>query len=66
MSTSRDRRVEEVYEEQNDQRLDELHSKIRTLRGVCVPRSPLGLELIGERNRSQPISMTTQSAKIWF
>jgi blocked-early-in-transport protein 1 len=39
MSTSRDRRVEEVYEEQNDQRLDELHSKIRTLRGVSVPRS---------------------------
>ncbi|KIM81209.1 hypothetical protein PILCRDRAFT_821661 [Piloderma croceum F 1598] len=36
MSTSRDRRVEEVYEEQNDQRLDELHSKIRTLRGVTT------------------------------
>ena len=36
MSTSRDRRVEEVYEGQNDQRLDELHSKIRTLRGVRV------------------------------
>lgn len=36
MSTSRDRRVEETYEEQNDQRLDDLHSKIRTLRGVRV------------------------------
>jgi blocked-early-in-transport protein 1 len=33
MSTSRDR-VEDTYESQNDQRLDELHSKIRTLRGV--------------------------------
>jgi blocked-early-in-transport protein 1 len=31
MSTSR---VEDTYEAQNDQRLDELHSKIRTLRGV--------------------------------
>ncbi|KAF6751870.1 Bet1-like protein [Ephemerocybe angulata] len=27
-------RVEDVYEAQNDQRLDELHSKLRTLRGV--------------------------------
>jgi len=33
MSTSRGR-AEDVYESQNDQRLDELHSKIRTLRGV--------------------------------
>ena len=31
MSTSR---AEDVYESQNDQRLDELHTKIRTLRGV--------------------------------
>ncbi|KAF9257140.1 hypothetical protein L218DRAFT_880184, partial [Marasmius fiardii PR-910] len=31
--SSRDR-VEDTYERQNDQRLDELHSKIRTLRGV--------------------------------
>lgn len=36
MSSSRDRRVEETYEEQNDQQLDDLHSKIRTLRGVRV------------------------------
>jgi len=31
---------EDTYEAQNDQRLDELHSKIRTLRGVsyeCIP-----------------------------
>jgi hypothetical protein len=27
-------RQEDVYEQQNDQRLDELHSKIRNLRGV--------------------------------
>ncbi|EGN94467.1 hypothetical protein SERLA73DRAFT_188375 [Serpula lacrymans var. lacrymans S7.3] len=33
MSTSR---VEDTYEAQNDQRLDELHSKIRTLRGVTT------------------------------
>lgn len=33
MASSRDR-VEDTYESQNDQRLDELHSKIRTLRGV--------------------------------
>jgi hypothetical protein len=33
-SSSRDRNVEDTYEAQNDQRLDELHSKIRSLRGV--------------------------------
>ncbi|KIL64997.1 hypothetical protein M378DRAFT_162559 [Amanita muscaria Koide BX008] len=33
MSTSRGR-VEDTYEAQNDQHLDELHTKIRTLRGV--------------------------------
>ncbi|KAF8178941.1 Bet1-like protein [Pholiota molesta] len=35
MSTSRGR-AEDVYESQNDQRLDELHSKIRTLRGITT------------------------------
>ncbi|KAF9472899.1 Bet1-like protein [Pholiota conissans] len=35
MSSSRGR-VEDVYESQNDQRLDELHSKIRTLRGITT------------------------------
>ncbi|KAI0047873.1 hypothetical protein FA95DRAFT_1558649 [Auriscalpium vulgare] len=34
MSTSRSQ--EDTYEAQNDQRLDELHSKIRTLRGVTT------------------------------
>ncbi|KAI8996495.1 hypothetical protein BD414DRAFT_434369 [Trametes punicea] len=33
MSSSRDR-VEDTYELQNDERLEELHSKLRTLRGV--------------------------------
>ena len=32
MSSSRN--IEDTYEAQNDQRLDELHSKLRTLRGV--------------------------------
>ncbi|KAF9644240.1 hypothetical protein BDM02DRAFT_3150655 [Thelephora ganbajun] len=35
-SSSRDRNVEDTYEAQNDQRLDGLHSKIRTLRGVTT------------------------------
>jgi len=35
-SSSRDRVVEDTYEAQNDQRLDDLHSKIRTLRGVTT------------------------------
>ncbi|KAI0291959.1 hypothetical protein BC826DRAFT_1105686 [Russula brevipes] len=35
MSTS-SRSQEDTYEAQNDQRLDELHSKIRTLRGVTT------------------------------
>lgn len=35
MATSRGR-VEDTYETQNDQRLDELHSKVRTLRGVSL------------------------------
>ncbi|KAJ7220724.1 hypothetical protein GGX14DRAFT_354581 [Mycena pura] len=35
-SSSRGRAVEDTYESQNDQRLDELHSKIRTLRGITT------------------------------
>lgn len=31
-----DSRVENTYESQNDQRLDQLHSKIRTLRGITT------------------------------
>jgi len=34
LSMSSSRTTEDTYEAQNDQRLDELHSKIRTLRGV--------------------------------
>jgi hypothetical protein len=33
---SSSRRTEDTYESQNDQRLEELHSKIRTLRGVSL------------------------------
>ncbi|KAF6746659.1 Bet1-like protein [Ephemerocybe angulata] len=29
-------RVEDIYEQQNDQRLDELHSKLRTLKGITT------------------------------
>ncbi|KAH6909784.1 Bet1-like protein [Coprinopsis sp. MPI-PUGE-AT-0042] len=36
MASSRGQRVEDIYEQQNDQRLDELHSKIRTLRGITT------------------------------
>ncbi|KAL0958996.1 hypothetical protein HGRIS_014310 [Hohenbuehelia grisea] len=38
MSSSRDhnRQIEDTYESQNDQRLDDLHSKIRTLRGITT------------------------------
>ena len=39
-SSSRDRNVEDTYEAQNDQRLDDLHSKIRTLRGVRLKPPP--------------------------
>ncbi|KAJ3483659.1 hypothetical protein NLI96_g6154 [Meripilus lineatus] len=35
MSSSRDR-VEDTYETQNDQRLDDLHTKLRTLRSVTT------------------------------
>lgn len=38
MSSSRPQ--EDTYEAQNDQRLDELHSKIRTLRGVSYESYP--------------------------
>lgn len=45
MSSSR--RDEFTYESQNDQRLDELHSKLRTLRGVRVTMNSDRPELIG-------------------
>ncbi|KAH8809689.1 hypothetical protein DL96DRAFT_1671761 [Flagelloscypha sp. PMI_526] len=35
-SSSNRGRVEDTYETQNDQRLDDLHSKIRTLRGITT------------------------------
>ncbi|KAG8728958.1 hypothetical protein FRC11_009830, partial [Ceratobasidium sp. 423] len=36
MSSSRNQRDEALYESQNDNRLDELHSKLRTLRHVTI------------------------------
>lgn len=35
-SSSRDRLAEDTYEAQNDQHLNELHAKIRTIRGVTT------------------------------
>ncbi|KAJ7607161.1 hypothetical protein FB45DRAFT_764505 [Roridomyces roridus] len=67
MSSSRDR-VEDTYEAQNDQRLDELHSKIRTLRGVTtdinndVERQNLMLDDTGDRFNSFGASLS-QSAR---
>ncbi|KAJ6606849.1 hypothetical protein B0H10DRAFT_577774 [Mycena sp. CBHHK59/15] len=69
MSTSRDR-VEDTYETQNDQRLDELHSKIRTLRGVTtdihddVERQNLMLDDTGDRFNSfgASLAQTTRRA----
>ena len=48
MSTSR---VEDVYETQNDQRLDELHSKIRTLRGVRSTFEPINNGILKDKAR---------------
>ncbi|KAJ7444589.1 hypothetical protein B0H11DRAFT_1825303 [Mycena galericulata] len=69
MSSSRDR-VEDTYEAQNDQRLDELHSKIRTLRGVTtdihddVERQNLMLNDTGDRFNSfgASLAQTTRRA----
>ncbi|KAJ7100800.1 hypothetical protein B0H15DRAFT_936684 [Mycena belliarum] len=69
MSSSRDR-VEDTYEGQNDQRLDELHSKIRTLRGVTtdihddVERQNLMLNDTGDRFNSfgASLAQTTRRA----
>ncbi|KAG9073978.1 hypothetical protein FS749_014513, partial [Ceratobasidium sp. UAMH 11750] len=36
MSSSRNQRDEALYESQNDTRLDDLHSKLRTLRHVTI------------------------------
>ncbi|KII85535.1 hypothetical protein PLICRDRAFT_145307 [Plicaturopsis crispa FD-325 SS-3] len=68
MSTSRGR-VEDTYEAQNDQRLDELHSKIRTLRGVTtdinddVERQNLTLDETGDRFNSFGASLAETSRR---
>lgn len=62
MSTSRGN-VEDVYESQNDQRLDELHSKIRTLRGVRASFQLFVLNPTGfgcwEKRNSLSLKVTT-------
>ncbi|KAF8066557.1 Bet1-like protein [Lyophyllum atratum] len=66
MSTSR-ARVEDTYESQNDQRLDELHTKIRTLRGITtdihedVERQNLMLDETGDRFSSFGTALTQTS-----
>ncbi|KAE9398124.1 hypothetical protein BT96DRAFT_822342 [Gymnopus androsaceus JB14] len=68
MSSSRDR-VEDTYERQNDQRLDELHSKIRTLRGITtdihddVERQNLILDDTGNTFNSFANSLAQTSRK---
>ncbi|KAJ7916805.1 hypothetical protein B0H13DRAFT_355873 [Mycena leptocephala] len=68
MSSSRDR-VEDTYESQNDQRLDELHSKIRTLRGITtdihddVERQNLMLDDTGDRFNSFGASLAQTSRR---
>ncbi|KAF8148001.1 Bet1-like protein [Crassisporium funariophilum] len=68
MSTSRGR-VEDVYESQNDQRLDELHAKIRTLRGVTtdihsdVESQNLMLDETGDRFSSFGATLTATSRR---
>ncbi|RDB16467.1 hypothetical protein Hypma_002819 [Hypsizygus marmoreus] len=67
MSTSSRARVEDTYESQNDQRLDELHSKIRTLRGVTtdihddVERQNLMLDETSDRFGSFGTTLTQAS-----
>ncbi|KAJ7489132.1 hypothetical protein FB451DRAFT_1337056 [Mycena latifolia] len=73
MSSSRDR-VEDTYEAQNDQRLDELHSKIRTLRGITTDihddaeRQNLILDDTGDRFNSfgASLAQTTRRAGMAF
>ncbi|TFK98146.1 hypothetical protein BDV98DRAFT_573566 [Pterulicium gracile] len=66
MSTSRGN-VEDTYEAQNDQRLDDLHSKLRTLRGVTtdihddVERQNLMLDDTGNTFSSFGASLTQTS-----
>ncbi|KAF8876943.1 hypothetical protein BD779DRAFT_1613215 [Infundibulicybe gibba] len=68
MSSSRGH-TEDTYESQNDQRLDELHSKIRTLRGITtdihedVERQNLMLDDAGNRFNSFGDSLTQTSRR---
>ncbi|KAF8416122.1 hypothetical protein L210DRAFT_3463103 [Boletus edulis BED1] len=49
MSSSRS--AETTYENQNDQRLDELHSKVRTLRGACILIRPITTDIYDDTER---------------
>ncbi|KAF9024492.1 hypothetical protein BDZ89DRAFT_1017551 [Hymenopellis radicata] len=68
------RSVEDTYESQNDQRLDELHSKIRTLRGITtdinddVERQNLMLDDTGNSFSSfgDTLAQTSQRARQAF
>lgn len=68
MSSSRGN-VEATYESQNNQRLDELHAKIRTLRGVTndihddVERQNFMLDETGDRFSSFGASLSQTSAR---
>ena len=64
MSSSRDR-VEDTYESQNDQRLDELHAKVRTLRGVsCLASYATLYPGLTTITRSPQTLMTMLNVKI--
>ncbi|KAF7294305.1 t-SNARE coiled-coil-like proteiny domain-containing protein [Mycena chlorophos] len=64
MASSSSRSAEQTYEAQNDQRLDELHSKLRTLRGITtdiyddVESQNLILDETGNRFNSFGASLT--------
>ncbi|KAL1752217.1 hypothetical protein FB107DRAFT_220406 [Schizophyllum commune] len=62
-------RVEDTYERQNDERLDSLHSKIRTLRGITtdihgdVERQNLMLDDTNDRFSSFADSLAASSRR---
>ncbi|KIY66775.1 Bet1-like protein [Cylindrobasidium torrendii FP15055 ss-10] len=73
-SSARGRNVEDTYESQNDERLDDLHAKIRTLRGITtdihsdVERQNLMLDDANDNFNSfgSTLSQTSQRAKQAF
>ena len=66
MSTSRPARVEDTYEAQNDSRLDDLHAKLRTLRGASLLLSRVpnaGADADSVSSRSPQTFTTTLSVR---